>query len=152
MTINTNIKKPLPKTRKRLKDRHRLWLALTAIFMAFIANAKDFAWVCAIERSEKKPEWVFVYEDIKLQSDGTYRVFVKWEFDNNDPKMHSAKQVWLLSPDFDKTHVVSSVGYNDKGEVVYTENNPYGAAWKYVLPDTNAEAVVETVKELLLSK
>ncbi len=113
--------------------------------------AKDYAWVCAVEWSEKKPECVFVYEDIKHHSDGTYRVYVKWEFDNNDPKMHSAKQVWLLSPDFDQTYILSSVGYNDKGEVVYSEDDPYGE-WKYVLPDTYAEAVVETTKGILLTK
>ena len=113
--------------------------------------AKDYAWFCAIEWSEKKPEWVFVYEDIKHQSDGKYRVFVKWEFDNNDPQKHSAKQVWLISPDFDQTYILSSVGYNDKGEVVYKEDDPYGE-WFYVLPDSYAEAVVETTKEILLKK
>lgn len=119
--------------------------------ISFAIHASDHAWVCAIEWSEKKPEWVFVYEDIKLQSDGTYRVYVKWEFDNNDPNKHSAKQVWLLSPDFDQTYVLSSVGYNDKGQVTFSDDDPYGE-WFYVLPDTYAEAVVETAKEILLKK
>lgn len=125
--------------------------ALLLLISTPVVHAKDFAWICAIEWSEKKPEWVFVYEDIKLQSDGTYRLYVKWEFDNNDPEQHTSKQVWLLSPDFDQTYILSSVGYNDKGEVVYKEEDPYGE-WSYVLPDTYAEAVVETAKEILLKK
>lgn len=117
---------------------------------AAVLHARDLAWYCAIEYTEKKPEWVFVYEDIKIQRDGDYQVFVKWEFPD-DHKKGQAKQIWLFSPDFDQFYVVSSVGYDKESKVVYSEDNPNGG-WKYVFPDTYAEAIVETTKEILLKQ
>lgn len=125
-------------------------ITLFLLASAAVAHAKDFAWLCAVEYTEKRPEWVFVYEDIKIQNGGDYRVFVKWDFPD-DPKKGHAKQVWLLSSDFDQFYVVSSAGYDKEGKVVYSEDNPNGG-WKYVLPDTYAEAIVETVKEILLKQ
>lgn len=126
-------------------------LCLTLVFVAtLIACAKDFAWRCAIEWTEKKPEWIFVYEDIKQLSDGCFRIFTKWEF-TDDPNKSSAKQTWFISPDFDKVVVVKSVGYNKEDEIVYSEDYPYGMNWSYVMPDTYSEAVVNTVIEILLT-
>lgn len=46
-------------------------LFLLVTFTALLpVHAEKPAWVCAIEWSEEKPEWVFVYEDVKLQADG----------------------------------------------------------------------------------
>lgn len=129
----------------------RLFSLTLALLIVFAVCAKDFAWVCAIEWTEKNPEWVFVYEDVKLQSDGCYRIFVKWVFPD-DLKKSEAKQTWLISPDFDKVKIVKSVGYSKDGKVVYSEDNPYGEIWKYVMPETYSEAVVETTKEILLKK
>lgn len=102
---------------------------------------------CAVECTEKQHEWVFVYEDIKLQNDGNYRIFVKWDYPD---EKETAKQVWLISAAFDKIIVVSTVGYNSNGEAVYRQDYPYGSEWSYVLPDTYAEAIIETTKEILL--
>lgn len=129
----------------------RLFSLTLAILVAFVVCAKDFAWICAIEWTEKKPEWVFVYEDVKLQSDGCYRIFVKWEFPN-DQKKSEAKQTWLISSDFDKVKVVKSVGYDKGGDVVYSQNEPYGSDWNYVMPDTYSEAIVKTAKEILFKE
>lgn len=118
--------------------------------VAFALSAKDYAWCCAVEWTEEKPEWVYVYEDIRQQSDGTYRIFVKWDFSNDD-KHKMAKQVWLISPDFDMYKVISSVGYNSSGDAVFNEDTPY-ADWKYVLPDTYAESIIDTAKDVLLKK
>lgn len=126
----------------------RLCSLTLALLTVLAVCAKDFVWVCAIEWTEKKPEWVFVYEDVKLQNDGCYRIFVKWEF-TNDPNKSEAKQTWLISPDFGKVKVVKSVGYNKDGKVVYSEDVPYGEDWTYVMPETYSEAVVETTKEIL---
>lgn len=115
------------------------------------AFAKGFAWVCAIEWTEKNPEWVFVYEDVKLLQNGCYRIYVKWEF-TEDPAKSKAKQTWIVSPDFDRVVITQSVGYNKEGEVVYSQNYPYCEEWSYVLPETYSEAVVKTVKEILLKK
>lgn len=49
-----------------------LLFALVAIFLSLSVSAKEFAWYCAVEWTEKKPEWVFVNEDVRLQNDGTY--------------------------------------------------------------------------------
>lgn len=111
--------------------------------------AKDFAWFCAVEWTEKKPEWVFVYEDVKLQADGTYRIFVKWDFPDTKKK---AKQVWLISADFDRILIVSSTGYDKEGKSEYHQDYPYGREWTYVLPETYAESVIETTKEILMKK
>lgn len=110
--------------------------------------AKDFAWFCAVEWTEKKPEWVFVYEDVKLQNNGTYRVFVEWDFPDTKKK---AKQVWIISADFDRILIVSSTGYGKDGNSEYHQEYPYGKEWTYVMPETYAEAVVETTKEILLN-
>lgn len=128
----------------------KLLLSLILLAATFAASAKDFSWYCAVEWTEEKPEWVFVYEDIKQENDGNYRIFVKWEFPNED-KRKKAKQVWIITPNFDKFKVISSVGYNSSGDVVFTEDTPY-ADWKYVLPDTYAESVVETTKDILLKQ
>lgn len=127
----------------------KLLLLLVAFFLPLALSAKEFAWFCAVEWTEKKPEWVFVNENVRLQNDGTYRIFVKWEF--ADTKK-IAKQVWLISADFDKTIVVSSVGYDKDDKVEYREEYPYGEDWSYVLPETYAEAVIETTKEILIKK
>lgn len=129
----------------------RLYNVMLALLTVLAVCAKDFVWVCAIEWTEKKPEWVFVYEDVKLQNDGCYRIFVKWEF-TNDPNKSKAKQMWLISPDFDKVMVVKSVGYDKNGDVVYSQDEPYGSDWDYVMPNTYSEAIVETAKEILLKK
>ncbi len=129
----------------------RLFSLTLALIIAIAVYAKDFAWVCAIEWTEKNPEWVFVYEDVKMQSDGCYRVFVKWEFPN-DTKKSEAKQTWLISSDFDKIQIVKSVGYNKDGEAVYSQDYPYGCGWDYVMPDTYSESIVETTKQILLKK
>lgn len=122
-------------------------LSFVLCLMSFCAMAKDFAWFCAVEWTEKKPEWVFVYEDVKVQNDGTYRIFVKWDFPETKK---IAKQVWLISSDFDKILIVSSVGYDRNGNSEYHQDYPYGRDWTYVLPETYAESVVETTKEILL--
>lgn len=129
----------------------RLFSLTLALAFALVIHAKDFAWVCAIEWTEKKPEWVFVYEDVRLQNDGCYRIFVKWEF-TNDPNKSKAKQTWLISSDFDKVMVVKSVGYDKSGDVVYSQDEPYGSDWDYVMPNTYSEAIVDTAKEILLKK
>ncbi len=129
----------------------RLISLALALAVSLAVCAKDFAWICAIEWTEKKPEWVFVYEDVRLQDDGCYRIFIKWEFPN-DSKKSMAKQTWLISSDFDKVKIVKSVGYSNDGKVVYSEDKPYGENWTYVMPETYSEAVVETTKEILLKK
>lgn len=115
------------------------------------AQEKEHSWVCAVEWTESMPEWVFVYDDIKRNSDGDFLVFIKWEFDNDDSKHKSAKQTWIISPDFSEVKIVKSVGYNADGKVVYSEDSPYGD-WSYVMPDTYAEAIVGTAKEILLKR
>lgn len=127
----------------------KLLLVFVAILLSLGVTAKEFAWYCAVEWTEKKPEWVFVNEDVRLQNDGTYRIFVKWEFPETKKK---AKQVWLISADFDKTIIVSSVGYDKDGNSEYHQDYPYGREWSYIIPETYAEAVVETTKEILLKK
>ncbi|WP_286335313.1 hypothetical protein [Bacteroides caecimuris] len=124
-----------------------LLILLTSLPM--IVSAKEFSWVCAIEWTEDNPEWLFVYEDIKTQTDGNYRIFVKWEFPNETDDKAEAKQVWLISPDFERIRVMSSVGYNRKGKIVYTDNIPQD--WKFILPDTYVESIVETTKGILHS-
>ena len=126
-------------------------LFLLVTFTALLpVHAEKPAWVCAIEWSEEKPEWVFVYEDVKLQADGCYRIFIKWEF-TDDPEKSMAKQTWLISPDFDMVKVVKSVGYGKDGKVAYSDDEPYGE-WSYVLPETFAEGVDNTTKEILLTR
>lgn len=108
--------------------------------------AKDYSWVCAVEWTEEQPEWVFVYEDIKRNNDGTYRAFIQWEF-TNDPSKAYAIQTWLISSDFDQIRVMGTVGYDKQNNVAYTDSTPQN--WKYVLPETYAEAIVQTIREIL---
>lgn len=129
----------------------RLLSLILTLVVAFEIYSKDFGWICAIEWTEKQPEWVFVYEDVKLQSDGCYRIFLKWEFPN-DPSKSMAMQTWLISPDFDKIAVVKSVGYNKDGKVEYSQDTPYRDNWEYVMPNTYSEAIVTTAKEILLKQ
>ncbi len=127
----------------------KLSLVLVAIFLPLGMSAKEFAWFCAVEWTEEKPEWVFVNEDVRHNADGTYRIFVKWEFPETKKK---AMQVLLISADFDKTIVVSSVGYDKDGNSEYSQDYPYGREWMYVLPGSYAKAIIETTKEILMKK
>lgn len=125
----------------------RPFVLLLAV-LAFTASAepKDFAWVCVVE---EEGEWLFVYEDIRKQTDGVYRIFVKWEY-TNDPDISHATQTWLVSPDFDQICVLSTVGYNRQGEIAYTNYEP-DEQWHYVMPETYAKSVVETAQGLITS-
>lgn len=125
----------------------KLLLLIVLLILSYSLEAKDFAWLCAVEWTKEKPEWVFVYEDVKLQNDGTYRIFVKWDFPDTKKK---AKQVWIVSADFDRILIVSSTGYDKDGKSEYHQEFPYGREWTYVLPETYAESVIETTKEILL--
>lgn len=128
----------------------RTIVAIILFFASLTCMAKEYAWVCAIEWTEKRPEWIFVYENIKEQTDG-YIIFVKWEFPD-DAKKSMAKQTWLVSRDFSKTKVVKSVGYDKQGKIAYSEDEPYGPKWNYVMPETISEAIVETARGILLKK
>lgn len=127
----------------------RILSLLILIITLLISHAQERSWICAIEWTENQPEWVFVYEDVKLNSDGTYRAFVKWEFED-DPKRACAKQTWLISPDFDQIRVLGTVGYDKHNNVVYNESTPQD--WRFVLPETYAEGIVKTVREILLKQ
>lgn len=73
-------------------------LFLLVTFTALLpVHAEKPAWVCAIEWSEEKPEWVFVYEDVKLQADGCYRIFIKWELPMT-PKSRWQNKLGLSRP------------------------------------------------------
>lgn len=119
---------------------------LLIVFGLFPLLSWAKTWVCAVEYTDTDPTWVFVNDDIAKDNDGNLRIFLKWEFPN-DEKKSSAKQGWLIAPSYDKIRVVQSVGYDKSGNVVYTDNHYHD--WQYVLPATYAEAIVETTKEIL---
>lgn len=127
----------------------RFLILLIAFVYGVTAYAREYAWLCAIERTDENHNWVFVSEDLKLQNDGNYRVFVKWEF-TDDPNKSRAMQVWLISPDLTMIKVVRSVGYDREGRVAYTNNEPED--WDYVMPNTYAEAVIEVAGYILESQ
>lgn len=129
----------------------RLLILLLFISFTISIYAKEFAWYCAVEYTKENPEWVFVYEDVKLLQDGNYRVYVKWEFPD-DPTKSNAKQTWIVTSDFDRMCVVESVGYDNEGNIAYFEKCPYGSDWEYILPDTYAESIVNTTKQILLKR
>lgn len=124
----------------------KILFAICCIFILPI-YANEYSWQCAVEWTEENPEWVFVYEDIKINQDGNYRIFVKWDFPGKS-EISQAKQTWLIAPDFDQVLIVSNVGFNQSGEIIYSENYPYGD-WKYVLPDSYAASIIKTMKEIL---
>lgn len=129
----------------------RVCIIFAMFLCVLMMHAKSFAWVCAIEWTEKDPSWVFVYEDVKLLQDGTYRVFVKHDFPN-EKKMKKAKQTWLISSDFDRIKILNNVMYEADGKLLDSQEYPYGYDWEFVMPETTAECIVITAKEILLKK
>lgn len=129
----------------------RLLILILLLSFTISIYAKEFAWCCAVEYTKEHPEWVFVYEDVKLLQDGNYRVFVKWEFPDDATKSH-AKQTWIITPDFDRMCIVESAGYDNKGKNTYFQKYPYGSDWNYILPDTYAESIINTTKQILLKR